>query len=96
MKLRYLIVLTTLASSPAASAADTSDRSSPLDNNPACMDRSTDSSTGNCVVPGEGKPRHTFPPRSSPSAVAPAPAPAPIPVSAEPTMRKSAASSGGK
>ncbi len=86
MRLRNLMILTALAMSAAAMGADSTDRSSPLDKNPACMDRTTDASTGNCVVKDEGTPRRTYPPRQSPANVTSAPAP----VAAAPTVRKSA------
>ena len=86
MKLTYLAIL--MALSPAAIAADAGDRSSPLDNNPACMDRTADASTGNCVVPGEGTPRHRYPPRSttagSASGAGTTSAPAAAPLKASP------------
>ncbi len=90
MKREFALIVTLLAMSPAAPAADTSDRTSPLDTNPACMDRTTDASTGNCVVPDEGKPRHAYPPKSSAVTPAPAPAPTPAPAPVSPTLRKSA------
>jgi len=86
MRLPNLMILTILAMSPAATGADSTDRSSPLDNNAACMDRTTDASTGNCVVKDEGAPRHTYPPKKSPASATPAPAPA----AASSTVRKSA------
>ena len=75
------ILLATMAASAAAGAADTPDRASPVDANAACMDRTVDSSAGNCVVKDDGTPRRTYPPKSAPPVAAPrtgaaAPAPA--------------------
>ena len=61
MKLIYLIILTALGSGSGALAADSSDRSSPLDNNPACMDRTTDSASDKCTIADDGTPRHVYP-----------------------------------
>lgn len=72
MRLTNLMIVTMLAMSPVASGADTTDRSSPVDKNAACMDRMTDAATGNCVVKDEGTPRHTYPPKKSPASPAPA------------------------
>jgi hypothetical protein len=80
------MMLTILAISPAAMGADSTDRASPLDSNAACMDRTTDASSANCVVKDEGTPRQTYPPKQSPANATPAPAPA----AATPTVRKSA------
>lgn len=84
MRLPNLMILTILATSPAAMGADSTGRSSPLDDNAACMDRTTDASTGNCVVKDEGTPRRTHPPKKAPAS------PAPAPAAASPIMRKSA------
>ena len=86
MKLSHLMILTILVTSPAAMAADSTERSSPLDDNPQCMERTTDSSTGNCVVKDAGTTRRTHPPKKLPASAAPASAPA----AAAPTMGKSA------
>ena len=86
MRLPNLMILAILAMSPAAMGADSTDRSSPFDNNAACMDRTTDASTGNCVVKDEGTPRHAYPPRKSPAGATSAPAPA----AASSAVRKSA------
>ena len=86
MRLPNLMILAILAISPAAMGADSTDRASPLDNNAACMDRTTDASSANCVVKDEGTPRQTYPPKKSPPSTTPAPAPA----AASPTVRKSA------
>jgi hypothetical protein len=90
MKLRYLMILAACAASAVACAADAPDRSSPMDSNAACMDRTVDASTGNCVVKDEGTPRHTYPPK--PPVPVAAPTPAPAPASASALMRKSAKS----
>lgn len=75
MKIIDFMALTILALSPSAMGADSSQRSSPLDRNPACMDRTNDASAGNCVVKDEGTPRRTYPPKPSPAAANPAVAP---------------------
>ncbi len=85
MNLHYTMILAILAISAAASAADTTDRASPLDNNAACMDRTVDATTGKCVVKDEGTPRRTYPQRPA----APIAAPAPAPTSPASTVRKS-------
>ena len=87
MKITEVLTLTILTLSPAAMAADSTGRSSPLDKNAACMDRTVDASTGNCVVPDDGTTRRTYPPKPSPAAATPASSPA-APSSA---VRKSAA-----
>src|SRR4051812_41388446 len=71
MKLRLPLLLLSLCVSHSAISADTTDRTSPVDRNAACMDRTVDSSTGNCVVQQEGTPRRTYPPR--PATPAPTP-----------------------
>ena len=76
MKLPHLMILTILATSPAAMAADSTDRSSPLDDNPQCMDRTTDASAGNCVVKDAGMPRRTDPPKKGAASATRAPTPA--------------------
>lgn len=68
------MTLAILTLSPAAMGADSAERSSPLDRNPACMERTTDASSGNCVISDDGKPRRTYPPKQSPASTAPAPA----------------------
>jgi hypothetical protein len=52
-----------LAGCGIACGADSPERTSPIDSNAACMDRTVDSSSGNCVVKDEGRPRRTYPPR---------------------------------
>ena len=90
MQLRYLMAMTALALSAGALAADSTERSAPQDRNPACMDRKTDSSTGDCVVQDEGTPRQTYPPKKkTPVSVTPAPLPAAAAVPA--TVRKAPA-----
>jgi hypothetical protein len=74
-----------------AVAADANDRTSPLDSNPACMERTTDASSGNCVIKDEGRPRQTYPPRASTGAGSATPASAPAA-----TVKKSVSSSSGK
>lgn len=55
----------TLAAGAAAHAAESSERASPVDRNAACMDRTVDASSGNCVLKDEGGPRRTHSPRSA-------------------------------
>ena len=86
MKLPHLMILTILATNPAAMAADSTERSSPLDDNPQCMDRTTDASAGNCVVKDAGMPRRTHSPKKVPASATRASAPA----AASQTMGKSA------
>jgi hypothetical protein len=74
MQLRLLFLITALALGQAAAAADSTERTAPYDRNPACMDRTADASTGNCVVQDEGTPRHTYPPKQSATTATPAPA----------------------
>jgi hypothetical protein len=59
-----LPLIAILALSPDCYAADGLDtnRASPIDKNPACMDRNTNSSSGKCVEPSAGLPRHKRPP----------------------------------
>ena len=57
-----LIVPLAMGFNPLARAAEAAD-ASPYDANPACMDRTTDASTGACVPQAEGTPRHTYPSR---------------------------------
>ena len=85
MKLSNLMILTIFATSPAAMSADSTDRSSLLDDNPQCMDRTTDASAGNCVVKDAGTPRRTHPPKKVPASATRASAPA----AASQTMGKS-------
>jgi hypothetical protein len=92
MLLRSLLALTMLLASAIGMGADSTDSSSPFDKNPACMDRTTDASTGNCVIKDEGTPRHTYPPKTPPSGGTPGPAP--LPAGTSSTVRKSGA--GGK
>jgi len=61
MKPRYWLMLLAVASIQAAHAADAGNVS-PFDANPSCMETTTDSSTGNCVLQTEGSPRHKYPP----------------------------------
>jgi hypothetical protein len=88
MQLHQLMAFALIASSNAW-PADSSDRTYPVDSNSACMDRTVDASTGNCVEKTEGTPRHTYPPRPVTTAIAPASGAAPT-VTSSPTVRKSA------
>ena len=96
MKLHYLIVLTALALSPLAIAADSDSRSSPIDNNPVCMDRTTDASAGDCVTPSDGTPRHRFPPRSSATSGASGTTSVPAAPAATSPRKVTTGNSGGK
>ncbi|MEO8442030.1 MAG: hypothetical protein ABI547_06045 [Betaproteobacteria bacterium] len=71
MNLRTATICAALAASAPAAAADSSDRSSQIDRNAACMDRTVDASTGKCVVKDEGTPRRTYPPRPAAPVVNP-------------------------
>jgi len=71
MKLARFSLLAVLFTSLGAFAAD--DRS-PYDKNPACLDRNVDSSSGDCVIKDDGKPRHKYPPRSATGSTPKAPA----------------------
>jgi hypothetical protein len=62
MKLDYPTLVVALALSQSALAIDAGDRS-PADKNPQCMDRTTDSSTGDCIIKDEGTPRQKYPPK---------------------------------
>jgi hypothetical protein len=64
MKTQSILTIAMLLTSGLVCAADTGDRTSPVDKNSNCMDRTVDSSSGNCVVKDEGRPRHTYPPRA--------------------------------
>ena len=87
MKLHYLLIVTALSASAVAAAADPAERASPLDRNSACMDRTVDASSGDCVVKDDGTPRRTYPPKRAAPVAAAASQPAP----ASSTMRKAAA-----
>jgi hypothetical protein len=71
MNLRTATICAALAASVPAVAADTTDRTSPIDRNAACMDRTVDASTGKCVVKDEGTPRRTYPPKPAAPVVTP-------------------------
>ena len=71
MKLEYLGLIAALTLSQSAFAVDAGDRS-PADNNPKCMDRTTDSSTGDCIIKDEGTPRQKYPPKPQVKPVVPA------------------------
>jgi hypothetical protein len=62
MKTEAATFVLVLSVSSFAGAADSSARTSPVDNNSACMDRTVDASTGNCVIKDEGTPRRAHPP----------------------------------
>lgn len=62
MKPKYLVVLAAIALSHGALAADARDRTYPVDDNPACMDRSKDATSPECTPQTEGKPRHYIKP----------------------------------
>ena len=70
MKLKCLGLIAALTLSQSALAIDAGDRS-PADRNPQCLDRSTDSSTGDCIIKDEGTPRHKYPPKPQAKPVTP-------------------------
>ena len=76
MRLPCLMAVMALTLSAGALAADSTERTAPQDRKPACMDRKTDSSAGDCVVKDEGTPRHRYPTQQVPGSAAPAPLPA--------------------
>jgi hypothetical protein len=84
-----LCLLALLALTAGAHAAD--DRS-PYDKNPACLDRTVDASTGDCVIKDDGTPRQKYPPRavtgSTPKGAAPVAAPASGPREAAPPANR--------
>ena len=100
MSIERLLLAVALALGAQAHAADTGG-ASPYDSNPACMDRTTDASTGNCVEQTEGRPRHKYPPPGPAAAqpgnpvATPAPAPAPAP-GTNASLRKAAPAAGSK
>lgn len=71
MKLEYLALIAALALSQSALAIDAGDRS-PADRNPKCLDRTTDSSTGDCIIKDEGTSRHKYPSKPQTKPAAPA------------------------
>jgi|1186.fasta_scaffold530468_2 hypothetical protein len=88
MKFSYWIVSAMMAAGQHATAADTNERTSPVDSNPACMDRTTDASSGDCLIKDKGRPRHTYPPPAPRGGVIATPGPVPAPSA---TLNKSAA-----
>ena len=71
MKLEYVGIIAALVLSQSAFAVDAGD-SSPADKNPKCMDRTADSSTGDCIIKDEGTPRHRYPPKPQIKSMTPA------------------------
>ena len=63
--MKKLLMLLMLLASPLAYAADETKQpaEAPPDKNPACMDRTTNSATGDCIVRDNGKPRPHSPPK---------------------------------
>ena len=76
MTLDRAMIFAAAAISTLAGAADSPDRASPIDRNPACMDRAVDASNPDCVVKDDGTPRRTYPPKSPTAVGSPASAPA--------------------
>ena len=78
MKSNCSLVLVTLLLSPLANAEDLNDSASSFDKHPECMERSTDSTTGDCIKQDNGTPSHRSRAATTPTvgthAVAPAPA----------------------
>jgi len=66
-----LMLMTWQAAYPADSAKQPSE--SPPDKYPDCMDRTTNSATGNCITQASGKPRHLHPPKQPITTTAPGP-----------------------
>jgi hypothetical protein len=73
MKKQFIFFLLALCACAAATAADSTGKS-PMDRNQACMDRTVDSSRGDCIIKDDGAPRHTYPPKRAPAQPAPKPA----------------------
>jgi hypothetical protein len=73
MKIRLICFLLALCASAVAAAADSTGKS-PMDRNQACMDRTVDSSSGDCIIKDDGTPRQTYPPKRAPAQPAPKPA----------------------
>ena len=71
MKPHAMLLFITLAAGTAAHAAESSERTSPIDRNATCMDRDVDASSGKCVLKDEGVPRRTYPPKGSPTPATP-------------------------
>ena len=91
MKPNYpVILMVILLLTPLANAADLNDSPSSFDSHPECMERTTDSSTGNCIKQEKGTSRH----RSQAGAKANVSTPALAPASAKPLSRHAAPRSG--
>jgi hypothetical protein len=71
MHLSCALAIAALMASGPTVAADSSERTSPVDRNAKCMERTVDSSSGDCVVKDEGRPRRTHPPKAAPGAITP-------------------------
>jgi hypothetical protein len=65
---------------------------SPYDTNPKCTQRTTAPDDPECVLPQEGEPRHTYPPRRG--GTKPPPPPPPQPPQNPPAMQKGIDASG--
>lgn len=71
MKIECLAVAAALALSQPVLAIDAKDIS-PADKDPRCLERTTDSSAGDCIIKDEGTPRHRYPPKSQIKSATPA------------------------
>ena len=60
---QYAIILAILANSSVAMSADSTERTSPLDDNPECMERTN----VGCGVKDDSTPRRTHPPKKVPA-----------------------------
>ncbi len=63
MNLKHVILIAVLAHSSLAMSADSSERTTPLDDNPECTERTNI----DCVVKDDGTPRRTHPPKKVPA-----------------------------
>ncbi len=66
-----LMLMTWQVAYPADSAKQPSE--SPPDKNPDCMNRTTNSATGDCIVQDKGKPHHLHPPKQPITTTVPGP-----------------------
>ena len=61
MPIRTIVALAAVIATTAFAA-----EMAPPDRNAACMDRTVDASSGDCVIKDDGTPRHTYPPKHAP------------------------------
>jgi hypothetical protein len=90
MALRHVILLIPLAFAATAMGADSEDRTYPLDEVPACMERGENAAADSCVLKGIGKSNQMIPPNiddtNEPAAGAPVMRPAEMPMSPTATV----------